>query len=65
MTRTRSGATFSLKTFRPDIPKPRRGPYRNPLIYARELQTEMLRGEALPAHVLPSNGNATLTYRVD
>ena len=43
MTRTGSGATFSLKTFRPDIPKPRRGPYRNPLIFARELHEEMLR----------------------
>ncbi len=43
MTRTRSGAIFSLKTFRPDIPKPRRGPFRNPLILARELQVEMLR----------------------
>ena len=43
MTRTRSGPTFSLKTFRPDIPKPRRGPYRNPLIFAGELQAEMLR----------------------
>jgi len=43
MTRTRFGAIFSLKTFRPDIPKPRRGPYRNPLIYARELQAELLR----------------------
>lgn len=43
MTRTRSGPVFSLKTFRPDIPKPRRGPYRNPLIFALELQAEMLR----------------------
>ncbi len=43
MTRTRSGATFSLKTLRPDIPIPRRGPYRNPLLYARELQLEMIR----------------------
>jgi hypothetical protein len=43
MTRTGSGATFSLKTFRPDIPKPRRGPYRNPLIFAMELHAEMLR----------------------
>ena len=43
MARTRSGASFSLKTFRPDIPKPRRGPYRNPLIFARELQAEMIR----------------------
>jgi hypothetical protein len=43
MTRTGSGPTVSLKTFRPDIPKPRRGPYRNPLIFARELQAEMLR----------------------
>jgi hypothetical protein len=43
MTRTRSGATFSLKTFRPDIPKPRRGPYRNPLIFARELHEELIR----------------------
>jgi len=43
MTRTRSGATFSLKTIRPDIPKPRRGPYRNPLMFARELQAEMFR----------------------
>ena len=44
MTRTRSGATFSLKTFRPDIPIPLRGPCRNPLILARELHDEMLRG---------------------
>ena len=43
MARTRSGASFSLKTFRPDIPIPRRGPYRNPLIFARELREEMLR----------------------
>ncbi len=43
MTRTRSGASFSLKTLRPDIPIPRRGPYRNPLLYARELQLEMIR----------------------
>jgi hypothetical protein len=43
MTRTGSGATFSLITLRPDIPKPRRGPYRNPLIFARELHAEMLR----------------------
>ena len=43
MTRTSFGATFSLKTFRPDTPKPRRGPYRNPLIFARELHEEMLR----------------------
>jgi len=43
MARTRSGPTFSLKTFRPDIPIPRRGPYRNPLIFARELHDEMLR----------------------
>ena len=40
--RTRSGAIFSLNTFRPDIPIPRRGPYRNPLIFARELHEEML-----------------------
>ena len=43
MARTRSGASFSLKTLRPDIPIPRRGPYRNPFIFARELNEEMLR----------------------
>jgi len=40
--RTRSGAIFSLKTFRLDIPIPHRGPDRNPLIFARELHEEML-----------------------
>ncbi len=34
---------FSLKTLPPDIPRARRGPFRNPLFFARELQAEMLR----------------------
>jgi hypothetical protein len=59
MTRTGSGATFSLKTFRPDIPKPRRGPYRNPLIFARELHEEMLR------HTLPGSARAKARHYSD
>jgi len=43
MARTRSGNIFSLRTLRPDTPTPRRGPYRNLLIFARELHDEMLR----------------------
>jgi len=43
VSRTGTGQIFYLRFPRPDIPKPRRGPYRNPLIFARELQAEMLR----------------------
>ncbi len=44
--RTFSGETFTLTLSRPDVmvkPKPPRGPFRNPLIFAQELQAEMLR----------------------
>jgi len=44
--RTFKGATFSLRFSRADKSmrkKRRRGPYRNPVIFAKELQAEMLR----------------------
>jgi hypothetical protein len=43
VSRTGTGQVFPLRFPRPDIPIPRRGPYRNPLILARELQLEMIR----------------------
>ena len=46
LSRTFSGETYTLTLPRPDVmvkPKQPRGPFRNPLIFARELQAEMLR----------------------
>ena len=46
LSRTFSGETYTLTLPRPDAmvkPKSPRGPFRNPLFYARELQAEMLR----------------------
>ena len=45
LSRTFSGETYTLTLPRPDAmvkPKSPRGPFRNPLLYARELHAEML-----------------------
>ena len=56
MARTRSGPTLSFQTTRPDLPVPRRGPYRNPLLYARELTMEMLRDRLTRAQLAQRHG---------
>ena len=46
LSRTFSGETYTLTIPRPDVivkPKQPRGPFRNPIIFARELHEEMLR----------------------
>lgn len=59
LSRTFSGETYTLTLPRPDVivkPKSPRGPYRNPLLYARELHAEMLRNRLTRAQLGQRHG---------